>query len=80
MRILLTNDDGIYAPGLRALREEKSRTGRVARPGNAGYDLTQHAWHRLASTLARAIETEPQERDAHVDANEAPRIAMRGHR
>src|SRR5207248_8023357 len=29
MRILLTNDDGIYAPGLRALRKELQRLGDV---------------------------------------------------
>lgn len=29
MRILLTNDDGIYAPGLRALRKEVERLGDV---------------------------------------------------
>jgi len=29
MRILLTNDDGIYAPGLRALREELLKFGEV---------------------------------------------------
>lgn len=29
MRILLTNDDGIYAPGLRALRKELMRLGEV---------------------------------------------------
>jgi len=29
MHILLTNDDGIYAPGLRALREELCNLGRV---------------------------------------------------
>src|SRR4051795_6348029 len=29
MRILLTNDDGIYAPGLRALRAELQKLGRV---------------------------------------------------
>src|SRR5580658_419943 len=29
MRILLTNDDGIYAPGLRALREELCKLGEV---------------------------------------------------
>ena len=29
MRILLTNDDGIYAPGLRALRSELSKLGDV---------------------------------------------------
>ena len=29
MRILLTNDDGIYAPGLRALRKELMKLGEV---------------------------------------------------
>src|SRR5881227_2939235 len=29
MRILLTNDDGIYAPGLRALRQELLKLGEV---------------------------------------------------
>src|SRR5919202_5808960 len=29
MRILLTNDDGIYAPGLRALRTELQKLGQV---------------------------------------------------
>src|SRR5256714_13440214 len=29
MRILLTNDDGIYAPGLRALRKELLKLGAV---------------------------------------------------
>ena len=29
MRILLTNDDGIYAPGLRALRKELLKLGEV---------------------------------------------------
>lgn len=30
MNILLTNDDGIYAPGLRALRKELQKLGRVS--------------------------------------------------
>src|SRR5438093_1174324 len=30
MRILLTNDDGIYAPGLRALRKELLKLGEVS--------------------------------------------------
>src|SRR4051812_48602054 len=29
MRILLTNDDGVYAPGLRALRRELMKLGEV---------------------------------------------------
>ena len=29
MKLLLTNDDGIYAPGLRALRKELQKLGEV---------------------------------------------------
>ena len=29
MRILLTNDDGVYAPGMRALRQEMLKLGEV---------------------------------------------------
>ncbi len=29
MQILLTNDDGVFAPGLRALRKELARLGDV---------------------------------------------------
>jgi 5'-nucleotidase len=46
MRILLTNDDGIYAPGLRALREELLKLGEVtvvapaAEQSAAGHSVT----------------------------------------
>jgi 5'-nucleotidase len=36
MRILLTNDDGVYAPGLRALRKELQKLGEVAVVAPAG--------------------------------------------
>src|SRR5271167_4941023 len=36
MRILLTNDDGIYAPGLRALRKELQKLGDVTVVAPAG--------------------------------------------
>src|SRR5437016_8039517 len=36
MRILLTNDDGVYAPGLRALRKELQRLGEVTVVAPAG--------------------------------------------
>src|SRR5579863_9615500 len=36
MRILLTNDDGIYAPGLRALRAELKKLGEVIVVAPAG--------------------------------------------
>ena len=36
MRILLTNDDGVYAPGLRALRQELLKLGQVTVVAPAG--------------------------------------------
>src|SRR6516165_9956812 len=36
MRILLTNDDGVYAPGLRALRRELQKLGEVTVVAPAG--------------------------------------------
>ncbi len=36
MRILLTNDDGVYAPGLRALRQELKKLGEVTVVAPAG--------------------------------------------
>src|SRR6266581_3542833 len=36
MRILLTNDDGVYAPGLRALRTELKKIGKVTVVAPAG--------------------------------------------
>lgn len=36
MRILLTNDDGVYAPGLRALRQELQKLGEVTVVAPAG--------------------------------------------
>src|SRR5215218_5050874 len=36
MRILLTNDDGVYAPGLRALRKELLKLGQVTVVAPAG--------------------------------------------
>ncbi len=36
MRILLTNDDGVYAPGLRALRKELQKLGEGAFVAPAG--------------------------------------------
>jgi 5'-nucleotidase len=48
MRILLTNDDGIYAPGLRALRTELQKLGTVTvvapatEQSAAGHSITLH--------------------------------------
>src|SRR5436190_18100445 len=36
MRILLTNDDGVYAPGLRAMRQELKKLGQVTVVAPAG--------------------------------------------
>lgn len=73
-------DADALAARLRALLDEKQRTGRVARPGNADYDTTRHAWPRLASMLARAIDTAPQTEHMEGDVAGQPRIALRGYR
>lgn len=73
-------DADALAVRLRALLAEKSRTARVARPGNSDYDTTQHAWHRLASTLAHAIANEPQIAQVEGDSTNEARIALRGNR
>lgn len=57
MRVLLTNDDGIYAEGLMALAEEISRVGEVVvvapdRPRSAsGHAITLHKPLRLTRAL-----------------------------
>ncbi len=49
MRILLTNDDGIYAPGIRALRKELQKLGQVEMVAPAteqsatGHSVTLHS-------------------------------------
>ena len=56
MRVLLTNDDGIYAEGLRVLRQEMSRVAEVIvvapdRPRSAtGHAITLHKPLRLTPT------------------------------
>lgn len=72
-------DADALAVRLRALQAEKARTGRVARPAGVNYDTTQHAWHRLASTLVRAIAAEIQEGRAAGDVAATPSFAWRGH-
>ena len=57
MRILLTNDDGIYAPGLRALRQELMKLGEVtvvapaAEQSAAGHSVENAALIRKAQDV-----------------------------
>src|SRR5580658_4498865 len=72
MRILLTNDDGIYAPGLRALREELLKIGEVtvvapaAEQSAAGHSVTllvpllvQEVFDERKRFLGWAVEGRP---------------------
>jgi 5'-nucleotidase len=59
MRILLTNDDGIYAPGLRALRAELQRLGdvRVVAPA-AEQSAVGHSITLLTPLLVQEVSDE----------------------
>lgn len=72
MRILLTNDDGIYAPGLRALRAELAQLGEVtivapaAEQSAAGHSVTllvpllvQEAFDESKEFIGWAVEGRP---------------------
>ncbi len=72
MRILLTNDDGIYAPGLRALRDELLQMGEVtvvapaAEQSAAGHSVTllvpllvQEVFDEQKRFLGWAVEGRP---------------------
>src|SRR5581483_10647802 len=63
MRILLTNDDGVYAPGLRALRKELLKLGDVTVVAPAGeQSAVGHSITLLAPLLAQEV----------LDENEHP--------
>jgi 5'-nucleotidase len=72
MRILLTNDDGIYAPGLRALRQELLKLGTVdvvapaSEQSGVGHSITlltpllvQEVLDEQQSFLGWAVEGRP---------------------
>src|SRR6476661_1139169 len=72
MRILLTNDDGIYAPGLRALRTELMKIGEVSvvapatEQSAAGHSITlltpllvQEVYDERQGFLGWAVEGRP---------------------
>lgn len=61
MRILLTNDDGVYAPGLRALRRELQKLGDVTVVAPAGeQSAVGHSITLLAPLLAQEVLDEDQ--------------------
>src|SRR5947208_9165696 len=63
MRILLTNDDGVYAPGLRALRTELKKIGDVTVVAPAGeQSAVGHSITLLTPLLVQEV----------LDENDAP--------
>jgi 5'-nucleotidase len=62
MRILLTNDDGVYAPGLRALRKELMRLGDVTVVAPAGeQSAVGHSITLLAPLITQEVVDENQQ-------------------
>src|SRR5438067_7957583 len=62
MRILLTNDDGIYAPGLRALRLELKKLGSVSVVAPATeQSAVGHSITLLTPLLVQEVEDENNE-------------------
>src|SRR5205085_2007560 len=61
MRILLTNDDGVYAPGLRALRKELQKLGEVTVVAPAGeQSAVGHSITLLTPLLVQEVLDENQ--------------------
>src|SRR5207244_3409013 len=61
LRILLTNDDGVYAPGLRALRKELQKLGEVAVVAPAGeQSAVGHSITLLTPLLVQEVLDEQQ--------------------
>lgn len=61
MRILLTNDDGVYAPGLRALRHELMKLGEVTVVAPAGeQSAVGHSITLLTPLLVQEVVDEQQ--------------------
>jgi 5'-nucleotidase len=62
VRILLTNDDGVYAPGLRALRKELLKMGEVAVVAPVGeQSAVGHSITLLTPLLVQEVVDEDQE-------------------
>ena len=75
MRILLTNDDGIYAPGLRALREQLLPLGQVTVVAPATeQSATGHSVTLLTPLLVNQIFEEAHGR---FDTAEPPALERR---
>jgi 5'-nucleotidase len=61
MRILLTNDDGVYAPGLRALRKELQKLGTVTVVAPAGeQSAVGHSITLLTPLIVQEVVDEDQ--------------------
>src|SRR4030081_2842755 len=56
MRILLTNDDGVYAPGMRAMRKELQKLGDVTVVAPAGeQSAVGHSITLLTPLITREV-------------------------
>src|SRR5439155_11933987 len=61
LRILLTNDDGVYAPGLRAMRKELQKLGEVTVVAPAGeQSAVGHSITLLTPLLVQEVLDEQQ--------------------
>src|SRR5436190_16610143 len=61
MRILLTNDDGVYAPGLRAMRKELQKLGEVTVVAPAGeQSAVGHSITLLTPLITQEVVDENQ--------------------
>ena len=61
MRILLTNDDGIYAPGMRSMRKELQKLGDVTVVAPAGeQSAVGHSITLLAPLITQEVLDENQ--------------------
>ena len=61
MRILLTNDDGVYAPGLRAMRKELQKLGDVTVVAPAGeQSAVGHSITLLTPLITQEVVDENQ--------------------
>src|SRR5438045_1661132 len=67
MRILLTNDDGIYAPGLRAMRKELQKVGDVTVVAPAGeQSAVAHSITLLTPLITQEVLDENQQPMGHA--------------
>ena len=79
VRILLTNDDGVYAPGLRALRTELQKLGKVTVVAPAGeQSAVGHSITLLTPLLVQEVVDEHNRADGLGRRRPAGRLRQAG--